>query len=111
MVVMTSKQKVVKLSAIDEDILTLLVGREMYGLKILAALNRGRPTQLGFGSLYPALNRLNKKELIAWTWGDDNEQTGGARRKYYRVTDLGERSLRQVQEYRIHLASDIETEE
>ncbi|MEO1131978.1 MAG: helix-turn-helix transcriptional regulator [Cyanobacteria bacterium J06639_1] len=108
---MSSKQKVVKLSAIDEDILTLLVGREMYGLKILAALNRGRPTQLGFGSLYPALNRLDKKELITWTWGDENEQTGGARRKYYRVTELGERSLRQVQEYRIRLAAALEDED
>jgi hypothetical protein len=54
--------KPVRLSAIDEDILTLLTGRELYGLEILDQLNLDRPTNpLHFGSLYPALNRLDKK--------------------------------------------------
>lgn len=62
-------EKPVRLSAIDEDILTVLLGREFYGLEILDELNQGRPITLSFGSLYPALNRLEKKGLISWRWG------------------------------------------
>ncbi len=61
--------------------------RELYGLKILDYLNFEREDRLGrklgFGSLYPALNRLEKKGLVTWGWGDHVEETGGARRKYY----------------------------
>ena len=97
------KLKLFKLSSLDEDLLTVLIGREMYGLEMLDKLNLGRPIELGFGSLYPALNRLHKKGLITWRWGDETEETGGARRKYYRVTALGEHNLQAVQVYRYKL--------
>lgn len=96
--------KPVKLSAIDQDILTVLLGRELYGLEILDQLNLDRPITLKFGSLYPALNRLEKKGLVTWQWGDEVDESGGARRKYYKVTGLGARSLRDVQKYRAALA-------
>ena len=104
---MTKKHKeseLIKLSAIDEDILTALLGRELYGLEILNVLNDDRPIPIGFGSLYPALNRLEKKGLVSWHWGDHTEETGGARRKYYKVTGLGTTVLREVQQYRQKLA-------
>ena len=94
----------VRLSAIDQDILTALLGRELYGLEILEVLNEGRPLQIGFGSLYPALNRLEKKKLVSWQWGDESDETGGARRKYYEVTALGATVLKDVQNYRAQLA-------
>jgi PadR family transcriptional regulator, regulatory protein PadR len=91
---------VVRLSAIEEDILTGMGSQELYGLEILDQLNLGRPSELSFGSLYPALNRLDKKGFISWRWGDVQDGSGGARRKYYEVTDLGLRVLAKVQEYR-----------
>jgi DNA-binding PadR family transcriptional regulator len=94
----------VKISALEEDILTLLGRWEMYGLEILDGLNEGRPMPIGFGSLYPTLNRLEKKGLISWKWGDERDETGGARRKYYKVTGLGANVLREVREYRQRLA-------
>jgi DNA-binding PadR family transcriptional regulator len=99
-----AKEETTKLSAIDEDILTVLVGRELYGLEILDLLNQGRAIPLSFGSLYPAMNRLEKKKLVKWHWGDEDQTTGGARRKYYEVTAFGETALREVQEYRQQLA-------
>lgn len=101
-------QKPVRISAIDEDVLTALQGRELYGLEILDQLNLARPNELKFGSLYPALNRLEKKGLVSWKWGDEVDESGGARRKYYKVTGLGARSLRAVQEYRASLAQRAE---
>ena len=96
--------KAVRLSAIDEDILTVLSGRELYGLEILDQLNLDRPTELKFGSLYPALNRLKKKGFVSWKWGDEVDESGGARRKYYKVTGEGVKALKTVQNYRTGLA-------
>jgi PadR family transcriptional regulator, regulatory protein PadR len=93
----------IRLSAIEEDILTVLLGREFYGLEILDFLNPERPIQLSFGSLYPALNRLEKKGFISWRWGDVQDGSGGARRKYYKVTGLGSSVLGEVQQYRMAL--------
>ena len=98
------KEQSIKLSAIDQDILTVFGGRELYGLEILDEINLGRPLELGFGSLYPALNRLEKKGLISWRWGSESEASGGARRKYYKMTGLGASTLREVQQYRLLLA-------
>lgn len=96
--------KAVRLSAIDEDILTVLLGCELYGLEILDALNPERPISLSFGSLYPALNRLEKKGLISWRWGNAVEASAGARRKYYKVTGAGSHALHTVQQYRAVLS-------
>ncbi|GAA6618256.1 PadR family transcriptional regulator [Scytonema sp. NUACC26] len=95
----------VKISALEEDILTLLGQWKMYGLEILEGLNEGRPIPIGFGSLYPTLNRLEKKGLITWKWGNEQDDTGGARRKYYKVTGLGANALTEVQVYRGQLAN------
>lgn len=89
------------LSAIEYDILNVLLGRELYGLDILNKLNLNRPILLSFGSLYPALNRLEKKGLIEWRWGDEQDETGGARRKYYNVTALGESTFNKWRDYRV----------
>jgi PadR family transcriptional regulator, regulatory protein PadR len=99
-----SKEESVKLSALEEDILTLMGTQKLYGLEILDGLNNGRPIPIGFGSLYPTLNRLEKKGLISWKWGDEQDQSGGARRKYYEVTGVGAIALTEVQQYRQLLA-------
>lgn len=91
---------IVRLSAIEEDILTGMGSQELYGLGILDQLNLGRSFDLSFGSLYPALNRLDKKGFISWRWGDSQDGSGGARRKYYKVTGLGFKVLADVQDYR-----------
>ncbi|MHC5763074.1 PadR family transcriptional regulator [Nostoc sp.] len=93
----------IRLSALEEDILTLMGTQKMYGLEILDGLNQGRPISIGFGSLYPTLNRLEKKGLVSWKWGSEQEETGGARRKYYIITGSGQTVLREVQDYRDQL--------
>jgi len=99
------EKKPIKLSSIDEDILTVLLGRELYGLEMLEQINPNRPgTPLSYGSIYPALNRLEKKGLIESQWGDESTGSSGARRKYYKVTGLGANTLSDVQNYRLMLA-------
>lgn len=101
----SKSDKPIRISAIDEDLLTVLLSRELYGLEILDQLNLDRPSKLRFGSLYPALNRLEKKGLVKWKWGDEVDESGGARRKYYQVTGLGATTLHTVQQYRNSLAN------
>ena len=99
------EKKPIKLSSIDEDILTVLLGRELYGLELLDYINPDRPgIPLTYGSIYPALNRLEKKGLIESKWGDESTGSSGARRKYYKVTGLGATTLSEVQNYRLMLA-------
>jgi DNA-binding PadR family transcriptional regulator len=99
-----NKKKQIKLSALDEDVLTVLLGRELYGLEILDQLNLDRPDELMFSSLYPALNRLEKKGFVSWKWGDEHDSSGGARRKYFKVNGSGAAVLREIQQYRAALA-------
>ncbi|WP_218080082.1 PadR family transcriptional regulator [Anthocerotibacter panamensis] len=96
------------LSALEENLLTVLSGRELYGLQILKAFEEatsGR-RQIGFGSLYPTLHRLQKKGFVTSRWGDETpEERGGARRRYYQLTGLGETALHEVQLIRVALAA------
>ena len=75
---------------IDTLILSLLNIRDMYGYEI-AKLVRERSEgqfELKEGTLYLSLKRLEKNKWVESYWGD--EQGPGGRRKYYKLTSLGE---------------------
>src|SRR5262245_45570065 len=96
-----------RLSALEEDLLTLLVGRELYGLEIIEATKTASGGQrgLGVGSLYPALHKMEKKGFIRSRWGEETpEERGHARRRYYTATGLGQRVLATTQQRRVGLA-------
>jgi PadR family transcriptional regulator PadR len=93
----------VRLTALDQNILTALGEHELYGLELLECLNIDENLPLYFGSLYPLLNRLIKKKCISWRWGNEQEVTKGARRKYYKATEVGKLSLSILENYRKQL--------
>lgn len=76
----------------------------MYGLEVLEAIKTASGGAYGVlvGSLYPALHKLERKGFVSARWGDDRpRERGGARRRYYTVTALGEQVLvatRQIHE-------------
>jgi PadR family transcriptional regulator, regulatory protein PadR len=75
---------------IDTIILSLLHSRDMYGYE-LAKLVREKSNnqfELKEGTLYLSLKRLEKNKWIESYWGD--EQGPGGRRKYYKLTSLGQ---------------------
>ncbi|MFM7423879.1 MAG: PadR family transcriptional regulator [Elainella sp.] len=94
-----SKNKATVLSALEEDFLSLLYRRSLYGLEFLTAIKEASngTRDVGFGSLYPTLGRLEKQRLVSWRWGD--EQTG-PRRKYYEITPFGKAVLEDTWRYR-----------
>lgn len=102
-----------RLSDTDEAILLALFGKEKYGLEIVERVNnKKRPSdKLKLGSLYAALARLEKNGLVSSRWGDEvKEGSKGARRKYYKVTGLGELSLNAMKQYRASLYSQDDVE-
>jgi len=104
---MKSKRHI-DLSRTEENILMALFGRPLYGLDIIRAVKEGSKGRcnLGFGSLYPTLHKLEKKGLVKSQWGDEKlEERGGARRRYYEVTALGQKALREIQDVRNNIAA------
>ena len=101
------EQTTIRLSALEEDLLTLLIGRELYGLEIIEATKTvsGGKRSIGIGSLYPTLHKMEKKGLVRSWWGEETpEERSHARRRYYTATGLGERVLMATQLARQSLA-------
>jgi PadR family transcriptional regulator, regulatory protein PadR len=80
---------------IDTLILSLLQQRDMYGYEIakLVREKSGEQFELKEGTMYLSLKRLEKKKWISSYWGD--EQGPGGRRKYYKLTPLGNEGFKE----------------
>ncbi|GGD14129.1 PadR family transcriptional regulator [Pontibacillus salipaludis] len=75
---------------IDTLILSLLHRKDMYGYELAKIVREKSEEQfeLKEGTLYLSLKRLEKNKWISPYWGED--QGPGGRRKYYKLTQLGE---------------------
>lgn len=78
--------------ALEYCVLALLSGGETYGLDIARRLSADGVLMGGEGTLYPLLSRLRKAGLVATTW---QESSTGPPRRYYVLTDDGQRALAQ----------------
>ena len=95
-----------ELTILEENILILLAGKQLYGLQIIDAFQEATKgkKKIGFGSLYPTLHKLEKKGYIKSKWGEETpEERGGARRKYYTLSGLGEAALTRANKIRTNL--------
>ncbi|WP_300006177.1 PadR family transcriptional regulator [Anabaena sp. AL09] len=105
-----TKDQAVVISALEEDLLTLLYQCSLYGLEFVNAIKEasGGTRELGLGSLYPTLARLEKNKLVTYRWGDEQI---GPRRKYYDITPFGRAILENTWRFRrALLESPVETE-
>ncbi len=72
-------------------LMSVIAEEPSYGYEMVKKL-RQRGLELGSeGSIYPLLSRLQKRGLVE---GYLVQSTEGPARKYYRITDKGENSLR-----------------
>jgi len=76
----------------DILILSLLSIEPMYGYQMIKELDRRSEglLKLGEGTLYPALHRLEGAGKIKSRW---RKTPGGQERRYYSITQSGERQL------------------
>ena len=70
-------------------LLSLLAEEPMYGYHIVKEMERRSRGYFRFkeGTLYPALHRLEKAELVKGIWG---EADSGVPRRYYHITPRGQ---------------------
>ena len=77
---------------IELAVLGVLTDADLHGYELKKRLRDvlGPLSSVSFGSLYPALHRLEEQGWIASEWGvsDNNRQA-----KFYRLTRAGERQL------------------
>ena len=76
----------------DTLLLALLLGEPMYGYQIVKEVNQRSSGYFAFkeGTLYPALHRLERANLIEGRWEDT---PNSVRRRYYFITDRGRQEL------------------
>ncbi len=74
-------------------VLALLVCDERYGYELAQALATSGGLEIGEGTLYPLLSRLQREGLVSASW---RESPAGPPRKYYALTAEGRRALRSM---------------
>ncbi|MER5770106.1 helix-turn-helix transcriptional regulator [Streptomyces sp. NPDC001985] len=76
---------------LDGLLLAVLEPGPLHGYAIITAVQRrsGGVLELRTGTIYPALNRLERLGLLRGSW----ETTGERRRRVYELTDAGRGSL------------------
>ncbi len=79
---------------IETMLLAVLTEGPSYGYQIVEDVNRraGGMLELGEGTVYPVLHRIEGRGLIAGNW---RVGENGRRRKYYRLTPKGRQALRE----------------
>jgi PadR family transcriptional regulator PadR len=73
-------------------ILLIIASKKQYAADILTRLKE-QNVLVAEGTLYPLLSRLKKEALLSYEW---QESTGGPPRKYYYLTEKGEKVLKEL---------------
>lgn len=78
--------------SIDILLLSIVSQKDTYGYEIVKEINAKSNNlyNMSEGTLYPALKRLENKNLVECYWID---LENGSRRKYYRITEKGKKGL------------------
>ena len=86
------------IGAFEQQILLALMhlGADAYGLTIREAIEARTGRSISAGALYTALDRLEKRGMVASRLGDPTPQRGGKRKRLYTVEPAGERALTQA---------------
>ena len=101
---------VIVLSALELELLTVLMREELYGLELLERINQARSqvgiNKLGIGSLYPTLKRMEKAKLIEGEFREPVAGEDSPRRKYYKLLGEGEIAISRTRAYQSILAGE-----
>jgi len=95
----------VKKGVLSFIVLNVLKKKEYYGYELIEEVKLHTNIDIAEGTLYPLLNRLKKEALVEAKWV---EQESGIPRKYYTLTEKGESTLLEMQNYWTNLNISIE---
>ena len=93
-----------------EEIVLLTVGilyKEAYGVAIIDEIEQRAKRKVSIGALQTVLRRLESKGYLTSEFGEATNMRGGKRKRYFSLTTLGSRVLRENQEQRKELYKAI----
>ena len=93
-----------------EEIVLLTVGilyKEAYGVAIIDEIEQRTKRQVSIGALQTVLRRLEGKGYLRSEFGEATNVRGGKRKRYFSLTTLGSRVLRENQQQRKELYKAI----
>jgi PadR family transcriptional regulator PadR len=86
-----------------EELVMLAVGilyKEAYGVAIIDEIENRITRKVSIGALQTVLRRLEGKGYLTSEFGEATNIRGGKRKRYFNLTPLGSRVLRENQEQR-----------
>lgn len=76
---------------------------DAYGVPICHEIEKQSGREAALGSVYAALERLEKRGLVTSRLGDSTAVRGGRAKRYFRVTAQGVRNVRETQRVLMNL--------
>lgn len=84
-----------------EQVVLLTVARlkeDAYGMAIRQEIAERTGREVGIGSVYSALDRLEAKGFVSSSLGDPTPERGGRAKRFYRLERAGVRALHRARE-------------
>lgn len=84
-----------------EQIALLALARldqQAYGMAIRQEIENRTGREIGIGSIYSALDRLERKGLVGSSLGEPTAERGGRAKRFYHLEGSGVRALEQARE-------------
>ena len=101
---LTNWKSQIKKGTLSFIILNILKEDEYYGYELIEKIRKHTEIEIAEGTLYPLMNRLKNENLVNSKW---IEQETGIPRKYYCLTEIGLKSINQMNEYWENLEESI----
>ena len=80
-----------------------ILGEEAYGVTVTQELEQKTGRAVGFSSIHTTLQRLEEKGFLSSKMGGATAERGGRRKRFFEVTALGRRALKEVKQVREEL--------
>jgi PadR family transcriptional regulator PadR len=81
-------------------LITASLQEDAYGVTITQEIEKQTGRKVGFNTVHTTLQRLEEKGFISSKMGGATSERGGRRKRYFSITALGSRAIREVKELR-----------
>ncbi len=94
--------KRITLGEFEELVLLITASLEgdAYGVTITQEIEKQSGRSVGFNTVHTTLQRLEEKGFITSEMGGASAERGGRRKRYFKLTAMGIKAIRQVRELR-----------
>jgi PadR family transcriptional regulator PadR len=83
------------------------LGEHAYGVPIAREIEDSSGRDVVLGSVYAALERLQKKDFVSSALGEPTPERGGRAKRYFRLTARGSREVRDAQRTLVKLSRGL----